>query len=82
MFVAVLRRSLLCACSLAFALGVAEARADALQDARSAYEAKADGNIDESIRLYSNAIDAGELMVIYPSAAAWKKLIKSRPQIS
>ena len=61
MFVAVLRRSLLCACSLAIALGVTQARADALQDARSAYEAKVDGDLDESIRLYSKAIDTGEL---------------------
>ncbi len=60
MFVAVLRRLLLCACSLAFVLGAAQAHADAFEDARSAYQANVDGDIDESIRLYSKAIDTGE----------------------
>ncbi len=61
MFDAVSRRSLLSALALAIVLGATQARADALQDARSAYQAKVDGDIDESIRLYSKAIDTGEL---------------------
>ncbi len=61
MFVAVLRRSLLCACWLALVLGVAQARADPLQDAPAAHQASIEGDIDESIRLYSKAIETGEL---------------------
>ncbi len=61
MFVAVLRRSLLCVLALAFVLGAAQAHADAFEDARSAYQANVDGDIDESIRLYSKAINTGEL---------------------